>query len=127
MPLVTIKYQKKFYADALRLMNTLPAMFSENSVMLGLGDDLPEDAVQVEMIAFEEGLNIPHVWLKVQFTESVEVLQASPGYVVLLLEEWVKFILEYGHLPNFAIDLFFGPGHGMLSFAKDSGRLEIHW
>ncbi len=128
MPLVTIKYQKSFYTDAFRLMNTLPTMISENSVVLGMGDNLPEEAVQVEMIAFEEGLNIPHVWLKIQFTESVDGLRASPEDVVHQLFEWMRYVLvENGLLPNIAIDLFFGPGHGMLDFAKNGDRMIINW
>jgi hypothetical protein len=127
VPLVTIKYQKPYYGEAFRLMEALPTKFVEE-VQLGLEGDFPEEAVQVELIAFGEGKNLPHVWLKVRFTEPLDELGVAPGEIVHRLYSWMCLIVTHdGLLPDIAIDLFFGPTYGILDFAKDGERTKISW
>jgi hypothetical protein len=101
----------------------IPSLLVGNCDKIGLDQGTTATAVQVMKHEFEpDDDNIPDIWVKVQFTEPCpEVWQPIRDAVYQLLCEWFT---ERGYdVPNFVVDIFWGPGHGRGTVSGE----EIEW
>jgi hypothetical protein len=84
--------------------------------LFGLTPDTPFEAFQVMNHTFQEkGLNLPSLWVKIQFGEapSLEAQQQIAKEVRDALYGWIH---RYGFtIKNVAIDIFWSPTAGMIS------------
>lgn len=93
----------------------LPGLFVRHRTTFGMDNDTPKDAVQVMFHNFtEHDINVPDVWMKVQFTEE----QTDERSRHFIRDAVFKAIVELFHrrganMPdNFVLDVFWGPTHG---------------
>jgi hypothetical protein len=140
MPLVTLTCKGKYFppqhraqhaeldAEAyvvIELAQALPEMMINNRTGLGLDDDTPEEAVQVDIKEFHtNAVNAVDIWIHVQFTEVLDAHQAriATDTLATALDLWlmtntVKF--------SWALDVFFGPGHGC--YTDSHGIIVKSW
>lgn len=138
MPLISITTKPRFHPTQqvgggsvgkqmmVDFAQDLPALFVANSKKLRLDADTPEAAVQVAHHKFhQQDVNIPSVWVVVQFSES-GLSKKQRKKVSRLVEDillsWFG-LNGYSTPKNFAIDCFWGPTHGVLH----NGRNVIRW
>lgn len=138
MPLVTITTAEPWFprtpqATSSRQVLTyhfglfLPGMFAKHSEYLGLGSELPEAGVQVDFKCFHPlAINAPHLWVHCQLTETLrdKLRQSFENRLANLIKDWLNQQSAEYRPRSFALDVFFGPGHGRL---LREGQPTIVW
>jgi hypothetical protein len=145
MPLVTLTCSSDWYPTAERYSDSryrdaavyfgesLPDLIAKDGDKLGLDPGTPADAVQVNYELFHpRAINAPDgIWMKIEFTEVVESGTKRMNIRDELrrrIEGWFSDHLEELELlwpPDFALDIFWGPGHGYFNFGN--GTVAHDW
>lgn len=127
MPLVTLTCSKPYYPSeasqppyrgreqiTATLASDLPRLIIECSDALGLEPGTPAEAVQVDIKQFHPlSVNAVDVWVHVQLSENYSRATKARDALISILEDYFK---ENRSEPNWALDMFWGPGHGKYSF-----------
>lgn len=137
-PVADTPYQR----STMQFAEELPGLFSDNAKELGM-DDCPHSGVQVNFELFHrQALNAPlGIWVKVEMTEvperNINVRDVNGvGFIIpvrdevaeteitgKLMELMVPLLAEISGEPQYAVDVFWGPGHGWLKF----GDTKLDW
>ncbi len=147
MPLITITCSRGWYPAEYRHEGTMQQEFTsefgqdlpeliakEGELLLGLDPGTTSDGVQVNYELFHpRAVNAPDgIWMKIEFTEGPPADEAAGEEIRNELrrriEGWFTSHLNEFQLPwppDFALDLFWGPGHGYVNFAN--GFVKIDW
>lgn len=131
MPIIDITCKEYYFpggdaSDALavilveRLGRNLPDLCIANSKKLGLGDDAPVEAVQVNYHLFHYlAENAPDICLKFQFSEPYPGEESATESVACLKHLVIEKLRDKDVLrPSFAIECFWGPSHGHLRYGS---------
>lgn len=143
MPLVTLTCKKGYFPaepppgirigdlpkqerQMVELSMALPKLFCDHKQELFLGEETTEGAVQVDFDKFHFfAVNAPAVWVLVGLTEVLpkEDRMSVRGHFIQLLMDW--FEQNGGEPDSWAMDIFFGPGHGF--FTMNRGSTTQYW
>jgi len=113
-----VRKQKQSSEARAYIRHNFARMFAEsvyrNASVLGLARNTPASGIQVMNHEFDNhDLNVPDVWVKVQFSERRPWLQKRRlvrDFLYAVAEEWFE---AQGYTPkSFVIDVFWGPTHG---------------
>lgn len=108
------------------LAEALPGLFIEHGDTLRIGSSTPEIAVQVTFAVINpHSVNAPDIWFKVTFTETQS--QQVRQNVSMALSGIFSRLIEESSLDTtqWALDVFFGPGHGCLT--DEFGKIVQRW
>ena len=129
MPLATIKYKPDGMRAAKAMMDELPELLYLNREELGLGEEMSLAATQVELLPFGVSRFAPDTWLMIKFTEAYP--GKEEGLAVRdLVNSWVIDLRRRttSSTFSFALDIFWGPGHGILHLSSLGGWTQpIFW
>jgi hypothetical protein len=138
MPLITIVCSRRFYppeipegpvlsdrqAAVVALANELPGLVFQNAATFRLPKKATEAVTQVNFERFHRlSVNSVDVWIHFWHTENLPKTVRLAQRTILdnHIQKWIK---EHGLTLTFALDTFFGPGHGCLGNAT-KGLVEI--
>ncbi len=117
----------------LQFAAALPELVMKHKAPLNLANGTTADGIQVMNHRFNpRDVNVPDVWLKIQFSEPLPKPEGSnPDFYVALIRAAVRNMVKQWFERrsyrldeiNFGVDLIFGPTHGFLEI---NGRL-IDW
>lgn len=99
---------------------SLPDMFVLNSAKLGMTEDTPPAAVQVDYERFHtKAVNAPDLWVMIRFAEPYPGKKKAKKVVRVIsrmFDNW--FDVTDALKPGIAVDCFWGPTHGYLAFGS---------
>jgi hypothetical protein len=141
MPLVTITCKKELCPgkddgavgqelavrlNTLRLAESLPRLIVNSATELGLDPDTPEAGTQVDIREFHPYVvNGADLWIHVQFTEPYPGKDLAKRARIKFIEILSKVFHTQGFKASYAVDMFWGPGHGCL--VSSSENIELAW
>lgn len=128
MPLVTLTCSEQYYPPdekvevqvpsvtsmhTIQLAQDLPVMIIARREELGLEDDTPVEAVQVDIKKFHTyARNTVDIWTLVQLTE-YDMVKLNRLRVRSVLMNMLVAWFAHNELDlTWALDIFYGPGHG---------------
>ncbi len=140
MPLVTITCSDQWFPTdsshhdiirnqrevvVLRLAAELPKLICAEANELCLDVDTPEEVVQVDLRKFHvSAINAPDLWFRIELTEELSLTQRQQvrDRLLHILQKWLA---DRSLRPSWALDVFFGPGHG--GFVNEERKIVHSW
>ncbi len=141
MPLITITCDPNYYPagtpasgslpshkamDLIEFARKLPRLFIDKAKILRLDSETPEAAVQVDFQCFNPySINTPNVWFRVEFTEQVDDENERVAIAETLVGIIAPKLRDHGLIMVWALDVFWGPGHGC--YTDGTGKVIQDW